>query len=62
MKGFETISYEKWLNILLSWFKGKSPSLSTYLKRDSSSEGFLRAKLEPSGGQVDTTSIQNITS
>ena len=23
MKGFKTISYEKWLNSLLSWFKGE---------------------------------------
>lgn len=60
MKGFETISYEKWLNSLLSWFKGEESI--TYLKRDSSPEGCLRAKLEPSGGEVDTTSIQNITS
>jgi len=60
VKGFETISYEKLLNSLLSWFKGEESI--TYLKRDSSPEGCLRAKLEPSGGEVDTTSIQNITS
>lgn len=58
MKGFEIISYEKRLNRLLSRFKGeKNPSLYTYLKRDSSPEGFLRAILEPSDGEADTTSI-----